>query len=202
MDSSPEEDDHSVPIKALGSNMQLDIDEVSNACFINGDCSEISLLNTEVEKLLSDEQSEELHFCLDNAEYFEKIEQFHVYIDEVKNIVRPGCSQELLNVALSYVSSLAGILSLEVTYHCFYWDDEAVRTFGGVDLFARVGRLMFAIAVYAIWRERNHRIFAGNNKREELIVKEIKSYAVAKAHDCFACFELCVWLVILGECPS
>lgn len=38
-----------------------------------------SLLNTEVEKLLS----EELNLCLDDAEYFEKIQQFQVYIDEV-----------------------------------------------------------------------------------------------------------------------
>lgn len=42
-----------------------------------------SLLNTEVEKLLSDEQIEELNLCLDDAEYFEKIQQFQVYIDEV-----------------------------------------------------------------------------------------------------------------------
>lgn len=42
---------------------------------------------------------------------------------------------------------------------------------------------MFIVIVYAIWRGRNKRIFAGNNKRNELIVKDIESYLVAKAHD-------------------
>ncbi|KAI7980720.1 E3 ubiquitin-protein ligase UPL6 [Camellia lanceoleosa] len=48
---------------------------------------------------------------LRDEDYTEDIKDVHAYLDKVKKIVRPGCSQEVLNVAVSSMSSLARILS-------------------------------------------------------------------------------------------
>lgn len=59
---------------------------------------------------------------------------------------------------------------------------QAVTRFVGSDLFAKIGKLVFTVTVYSIWEERNKRIFTGNNRREEVLVKEIGNYIAAKAH--------------------
>ncbi|KAI8025722.1 Pyrophosphate--fructose 6-phosphate 1-phosphotransferase subunit alpha [Camellia lanceoleosa] len=48
---------------------------------------------------------------LRDEDYTEDLKEVQAYLDKVKKIVRPGCSQEVLNVAVSSMSSLARILS-------------------------------------------------------------------------------------------
>ncbi|KAI8545593.1 hypothetical protein RHMOL_Rhmol07G0051500 [Rhododendron molle] len=85
--------------------------------------------------------NKDISLCLQDQEYTENVKEVQVYLDkvcpisilgscgqvlqrdklvssvmfsilEVRKIVRPGCSQELLNIALSSMSSLVGILSV------------------------------------------------------------------------------------------
>lgn len=49
--------------------------------------------------------------CLTNEDYMDNIRKFNDRLEMVKDMVRPGCSYEVLNTALSYMSSLATILS-------------------------------------------------------------------------------------------
>ncbi|KAK9051525.1 hypothetical protein SSX86_028152 [Deinandra increscens subsp. villosa] len=48
---------------------------------------------------------------LTNQDYMEKIMEVNDKLDMVKNIVKPGCSYEVLNTALRYMSSLSTSLS-------------------------------------------------------------------------------------------
>ncbi|CAL5331178.1 unnamed protein product [Camellia sinensis] len=48
---------------------------------------------------------------LRDEDYTEDIKDVPAYLDKVKKIVRPGCSKEVLNVAVSSMSSLTRILS-------------------------------------------------------------------------------------------
>ncbi|CAA2934007.1 pyrophosphate--fructose 6-phosphate 1-phosphotransferase subunit alpha-like [Olea europaea subsp. europaea] len=77
-----------------------------------------SMLCTEDEKLMKDD------ICLSNMlphrksylsfhdlDYAEKIKKLQCFLDSVKKIASPGCSQEVLNVALSLMSTLVRILS-------------------------------------------------------------------------------------------
>ncbi|KAK3009016.1 hypothetical protein RJ639_013846 [Escallonia herrerae] len=82
------------------------------------DRSAISMPNTADEKLLTDDlcqnsrlQLEEQILGLHNQEYIGNLKELQNYFDMVKKIVRPGCSEEVLNVALSSLSSLAKVLS-------------------------------------------------------------------------------------------
>ncbi|CAL5381039.1 unnamed protein product [Camellia sinensis] len=54
-----------------------------------------------------------LDLPLQDEDYTEDIKEVQAFLDKlwVKKIVRPGCSQEVLNVAVSSMSSLARILS-------------------------------------------------------------------------------------------
>ncbi|KAG7025939.1 Pyrophosphate--fructose 6-phosphate 1-phosphotransferase subunit alpha [Cucurbita argyrosperma subsp. argyrosperma] len=49
--------------------------------------------------------------AFEDQDYLEKITKLQGYLDEVKKIVRESCSEEVLEVALSSVSSLISILS-------------------------------------------------------------------------------------------
>ncbi|CAK9160160.1 unnamed protein product [Ilex paraguariensis] len=49
---------------------------------------------------------------LHNQHYIERIKELQCQLDMVKEIVRPGCSEEVLNVALNSISSLVRILSM------------------------------------------------------------------------------------------
>ncbi|KAI3448991.1 hypothetical protein Pfo_005656 [Paulownia fortunei] len=51
-------------------------------------------------------------FSFLDQDYVEKIKEFQCFVDMVKKIVRPGCSPEMLNVALSSMSSLVKTLSV------------------------------------------------------------------------------------------
>ncbi|XP_024987505.1 uncharacterized protein LOC112522541 [Cynara cardunculus var. scolymus] len=77
----------------------------------------VSMSNTE-EELLTDDINKKVKPCCTehflsraDQDYMEKIRELHDRLDMVKKIVRPGCSYEVLNTALSFMSSLAAILS-------------------------------------------------------------------------------------------
>ncbi|KAJ9563269.1 hypothetical protein OSB04_008429 [Centaurea solstitialis] len=70
--------------------------------------------NTEEEKLWIDNMNEKVKLysvSLADEDYMEKIRELHHRLDMVKEIVRPGCSCEVLKTALSCMSSLATLLS-------------------------------------------------------------------------------------------
>ncbi|XP_059651734.1 pyrophosphate--fructose 6-phosphate 1-phosphotransferase subunit alpha-like isoform X2 [Cornus florida] len=50
--------------------------------------------------------------CSQGDDYIEKIKDLQVYLDLVEKIVKPGCSQEMLEVALSSMSLLVRKLSV------------------------------------------------------------------------------------------
>ncbi|GMN48565.1 hypothetical protein TIFTF001_017725 [Ficus carica] len=53
----------------------------------------------------------EVLFTEEDHDYDEMINELHAYLDSVKKMVKPGCSEELLKVALRYMSSLVNVLS-------------------------------------------------------------------------------------------
>ncbi|KAK8574996.1 hypothetical protein V6N13_033789 [Hibiscus sabdariffa] len=46
-----------------------------------------------------------------DEDHIRKIKEFHDYLETVKRMVKPGCSQEVLKVALNSMSSLVSILT-------------------------------------------------------------------------------------------
>ncbi|XP_074273431.1 pyrophosphate--fructose 6-phosphate 1-phosphotransferase subunit alpha [Silene latifolia] len=50
--------------------------------------------------------------CVEDQDYMGRIKQLQVYLDKVRSIVKPGCSQDVLKAALSSMSSVTEILSL------------------------------------------------------------------------------------------
>ncbi|XP_011093446.1 uncharacterized protein LOC105173417 [Sesamum indicum] len=77
------------------------------------------ILRTEDGKLMNDCTSSNTTLLLKEScsgfhdrGYIEKIEEFQFYIDTVKKIAKPGCSPEMLEVALNSVSSLVKTLSM------------------------------------------------------------------------------------------
>lgn len=64
--------------------------------------------------LVDDEglQSDEHHLNFHDQECIGKIKELQFYLDTVEKVVKPGCSQELLNVALTSLSSLVKTLSI------------------------------------------------------------------------------------------
>ncbi|PIN15874.1 hypothetical protein CDL12_11479 [Handroanthus impetiginosus] len=78
-----------------------------------------NMLYIEDEKLLNDSISsnnkllpKEPCSSFYDEDHVEQIKEFQFYVDTVKKIVRPGCSPETLDVALSSISSLLKILSV------------------------------------------------------------------------------------------
>ncbi|XP_062144775.1 pyrophosphate--fructose 6-phosphate 1-phosphotransferase subunit alpha-like isoform X2 [Alnus glutinosa] len=59
----------------------------------------------------SDPNKKAIGFCTEDLVYMEKIKELQDYLEKVKNMVKPGCSQEVLKVALSSMSSLVNFLS-------------------------------------------------------------------------------------------
>ncbi|KAA8515769.1 hypothetical protein F0562_018620 [Nyssa sinensis] len=95
------------------------LSEVSNARVTN-EHSTISMLNPDDEKFMMDNlyqisgppKFKKPGLCLQDHDYIGKIKELQVYVDKVKKIVKPGCSQEVLEVALSSMSSLVETLSV------------------------------------------------------------------------------------------
>ncbi|KAM0932392.1 putative diphosphate--fructose-6-phosphate 1-phosphotransferase [Dioscorea sansibarensis] len=50
--------------------------------------------------------------CIDDQDYMGRIKLFQEYLDEVKGIVKPGCSQDILKAALSSMASVKNVLSV------------------------------------------------------------------------------------------
>ncbi|KAL8028429.1 hypothetical protein ABFX02_14G159600 [Erythranthe guttata] len=63
--------------------------------------TEPSMIRPEDEELIKDR----------SMDYAEMIKELHLYINMVKKLTKPGCSSEILNVALSSMTSLVETLS-------------------------------------------------------------------------------------------
>ncbi|CAI9115316.1 OLC1v1016190C1 [Oldenlandia corymbosa var. corymbosa] len=50
--------------------------------------------------------------CVEDQDYMGRIKQLQEYLDKVRTIVKPGCSQDVLKAALSAMSSVTDILSV------------------------------------------------------------------------------------------
>ncbi|KAF6174224.1 hypothetical protein GIB67_033756 [Kingdonia uniflora] len=53
--------------------------------------------------------------CVEDQDYMGRIKKLQEYLDKVRNIVKPGCSQDVLKAALSAMSSVTDILSVMST---------------------------------------------------------------------------------------
>ncbi|KAK9220622.1 hypothetical protein WN943_009274 [Citrus x changshan-huyou] len=49
--------------------------------------------------------------CVEDRDYMGRIKELQKYLDEVRTIVKPGCSQEVLKAALSVMASVTEVLS-------------------------------------------------------------------------------------------
>ncbi|KAK4744423.1 hypothetical protein SAY87_010735 [Trapa incisa] len=56
--------------------------------------------------------SKPVSLCVEDQDYMGRIKEFQVYLDKVRTIVKPGCSQEVLKAALSIMSSVTDVLSV------------------------------------------------------------------------------------------
>ncbi|PKA60658.1 Pyrophosphate--fructose 6-phosphate 1-phosphotransferase subunit alpha [Apostasia shenzhenica] len=56
--------------------------------------------------------SKTISLLVEDQDYMGKVKELQAYIDKVKKIVKPGCSQEVLKVALSSMASVVDILSV------------------------------------------------------------------------------------------
>eukprot|EP00268_Persea_americana_P015719 TRINITY_DN1736_c0_g1_i6.p1 TRINITY_DN1736_c0_g1~~TRINITY_DN1736_c0_g1_i6.p1 ORF type:complete len:618 (-),score=117.93 TRINITY_DN1736_c0_g1_i6:347-2200(-) len=50
--------------------------------------------------------------CVEDQDYMGRIKKLQEYLDKVKNIVKPGCSQDVLKAALSAMASVTDVLSV------------------------------------------------------------------------------------------
>lgn len=53
-----------------------------------------------------------ISLSLEDQDYIGRLNELQAYLDKVKNIVKPGCSQEVLKVTLSSMASIVDILSV------------------------------------------------------------------------------------------
>ncbi|ERN11515.1 pyrophosphate--fructose 6-phosphate 1-phosphotransferase subunit alpha [Amborella trichopoda] len=53
-----------------------------------------------------------ISLCVEDQDYMGRIKKLQEYLDKVKSIVKPGCSQDVLKAALSAMSSVTDILSV------------------------------------------------------------------------------------------
>ncbi|KAK9073651.1 hypothetical protein SSX86_006245 [Deinandra increscens subsp. villosa] len=59
-----------------------------------------------------DVDSRAVSLCVDDLDYMGRIKEVNEYLDKVRSIVKPGCSQDVVKVALSAMSSVTNILSV------------------------------------------------------------------------------------------
>ncbi|KAI3517052.1 hypothetical protein L1887_16259 [Cichorium endivia] len=57
-------------------------------------------------------ESRTVSLCIEDLDYMGRIKELNVYLDKVRSIVKPGCSQDILKAALSAMSSVTDILSV------------------------------------------------------------------------------------------
>ncbi|XP_058094373.1 pyrophosphate--fructose 6-phosphate 1-phosphotransferase subunit alpha-like [Magnolia sinica] len=53
-----------------------------------------------------------LTLCVEDQDYMGRIKKLQEYLDKVKCIVKPGCSQDVLKAALSAMASVTDILTV------------------------------------------------------------------------------------------
>ncbi|KAJ6731244.1 PYROPHOSPHATE--FRUCTOSE 6-PHOSPHATE 1-PHOSPHOTRANSFERASE [Salix viminalis] len=56
--------------------------------------------------------SKAVSLCVEDQDYMGRIKKLQEYLDKVRNIVKPGCSQDVLKAALSVMSSVTEVLSV------------------------------------------------------------------------------------------
>ncbi|MQL69626.1 hypothetical protein Taro_001938 [Colocasia esculenta] len=56
--------------------------------------------------------SKTMTLCAEDQDYMGRIKEFQEYLDKVKSIVKPGCSQDVLKAALSAMTSVMDVLSI------------------------------------------------------------------------------------------
>nr|APR64352.1 pyrophosphate-dependent phosphofructokinasealpha subunit family protein [Populus tomentosa] len=56
--------------------------------------------------------SKAVTLCVEDQDYMGGIKKLQEYLDKVRNIVKPGCSQEVLKAALSVMASVTDVLSV------------------------------------------------------------------------------------------
>ncbi|KVI07575.1 Phosphofructokinase domain-containing protein [Cynara cardunculus var. scolymus] len=56
--------------------------------------------------------SKAVSLCVEDLDYMGRIKELNEYLDKVRTIVKPGCSQDVLKAALSAMSSVTDILSV------------------------------------------------------------------------------------------
>ncbi|CAK7340349.1 unnamed protein product [Dovyalis caffra] len=66
---------------------------------------------TKLEKPGSDKKACACDTLTEDREHIEEIKELHAYLDMVKTMVRPGCSPEVLKMALNSMSTLFNILT-------------------------------------------------------------------------------------------
>uniref|UniRef100_F6I1G6 Uncharacterized protein n=1 Tax=Vitis vinifera TaxID=29760 RepID=F6I1G6_VITVI len=59
----------------------------------------------------SDSAEKAIELLVQDQDYTGKIKELQAYLDKVNEIVKPGCSPEVLKVALNSISSLVNFLS-------------------------------------------------------------------------------------------
>ncbi|KAJ0988118.1 hypothetical protein J5N97_006474 [Dioscorea zingiberensis] len=57
-------------------------------------------------------ETKAITLCVEDWDYMGRIKLFQEYLDKVKSIVKPGCSQDVLKTALSSMASVTNVLSL------------------------------------------------------------------------------------------
>ncbi|KAJ0702062.1 putative diphosphate--fructose-6-phosphate 1-phosphotransferase [Helianthus annuus] len=57
-------------------------------------------------------ESRVVSLCVEDLDYMGRIKELNEYLDKVRSIVKPGCSQDVVKAALSAMSSVTSILSV------------------------------------------------------------------------------------------
>ncbi|XP_058084843.1 pyrophosphate--fructose 6-phosphate 1-phosphotransferase subunit alpha-like [Magnolia sinica] len=59
-----------------------------------------------------DSESKTISLCVEDQDYMGRIKELQAYLDKVKTMVKPGCSQEVLKAALSSMAAVIDVLTL------------------------------------------------------------------------------------------
>lgn len=85
----------------------------------------------------------------------------------------------------SYSSNIwnAVLARFGLSSQCISWDAEVEqlgRWFQGRSLLARTGKVALNVVAYFLWQERHQRIFSGQARIEQVVLREIENYVVAR----------------------
>ncbi|KAG2605716.1 hypothetical protein PVAP13_4NG216601 [Panicum virgatum] len=57
-------------------------------------------------------ETKPISLCVEDRDYMGRIKQLQEYLEKVKSIVKPGCSQDVLKAALSAMASVTEMLAI------------------------------------------------------------------------------------------